>query len=253
MPAVARVQTPAAPERAGAEQINVAYQPFIEFATGTMVGVEALARFPGRSTAQVLRRAELAGHSEAIDLGVLKCVIAELRGGAAQITPVYVNVSSASIPRPRYLSTVSRWLGDTPDIAQRLVFDVTETAPLPSPTAVRRFAAGIRSLGARIAVDDVPAGYDRVYAISLLQPDVIKLDGDTLHRSLAQASERVRIEAMTIMARDHNAIVIAEGIEAPAHVRAALEFGATIGQGYHLGRPRCCPLSDVRPFQLGDR
>lgn len=244
-------RTPAPPKSRGGQAIDVAYQPFIEFRTGAMVGAEALARFPGRSTAQVLRRAELAGRSEAIDLAVLRRVIDELQDDPGETLPVYVNVSSASIPRPGYLSTVRRWLQAAPGVASRLVFDVTETAPLPGATAVRRFVEGIRDLGARIAVDDVPAGYDRVYAISLLEPDVVKLDGDTLRRSLDDASERVRIEAMTIMAHDHGATLIAEGIEAPVHVEAALRFGAAIGQGYHLGRPRCCPLADVRPFQLG--
>lgn len=230
-------------------EITVAYQPLVELRTQRLVGIEALARFPALTAQRMVLEAERTRRSATIDLAVLRHAIADLRADHAGALPLHVNVSPVSLARPSYVSAVRALLDVAPFAAERLVFEVTETSPLPRRAAVRRFAADIRGAGARIAVDDVPAGFDRMRAIGWLAPDVVKLDGDTLRRSVHDANARLRLEAACIMARDHRAVLVAEGIEEPAHVRSALWFGAEIGQGYLLGEPRCCSLSEVHPFQ----
>ena len=44
------------------------------------------------------------------------------------------------------------------------------------------------------------------------------------------------------------AVILAEGIETPAHLAAARSIGATLGQGWHFGHPE--PLLD-EPDQRG--
>lgn len=229
--------------------VSVAFQPFVTLDGGELCGAEALARFPKLPTARVMREAELAGCSEAVDLAVLRHTVAQLADEPGGPPSVHVNVSCASLRGVSYLWSVQALLHDDPDVARRVIFDVTETTPLPAARIVRRFAAAVRSTGARLSVDDVPVGYDRMHAISLLSPDVIKLDGATLRRSLEDRTERIRLEAVALMARDRGAILIAEGIESGAHVDAALDLGATVGQGYLLGEPRICDLGEIRPFQ----
>jgi EAL domain-containing protein (putative c-di-GMP-specific phosphodiesterase class I) len=115
--------------------------------------------------------------------------------------------------------------------------------------AMLRFASTVRDAGAALAVDDVPGGHDRLMTMAILRPEVVKLDGDTLQRSCADAGERLRLEAAVALAREYGSVLVAEGIEEPAHVEMALRLGAEIGQGFGLGVPLRCPLEDVRPYQ----
>jgi hypothetical protein len=46
------------------------------------------------------------------------------------------------------------------------------------------------------------------------------------------------------------ATILAEGIETEEHVRHALELGATLGQGWHFGRPGPLPLGTTAPHQV---
>lgn len=231
----------------GPHQIAVAYQPLVALGTDRLVGAEALVRTAVGPTHAVVRAAELAGRSERIDRAVLRLVVADLRLDTGHDWPVHVNVSAASLARPSYLSAACALLEAEPRAAGRLVFEVTETAPLPSATAVRRFAASVRSTGARIAVDDATVGYDRLHAISLLEPEVVKLDGGTLRRSLQDATERLRLHAVSSVAHELGATLVAEGIETPAHLEAAMSYGAQVGQGYLFGRPRRCGVADLGP------
>src|SRR5207249_4116226 len=57
----------------------------------------------------------------------------------------------------------------------------------------------------------------------------------------AQPTSRIgppsAIRAVVAFAHDTGAEVIAEGLEADAHVELARSLGVTLGQGYVLGRP----------------
>lgn len=235
--------TPTAPSRP-----DIAYQPFVELRTGALAGAEALARFGPLETAACVRLIERLGRTVELDVAMVHGVLDALDDDPGWIA-VHVNVSARSVAVPGFVRDLHRELLARPAAASRLVLEVTETAPLPGRRDVLRFAHAVRDAGARLAVDDVPVGHDRHVAMGLLQPDIVKLDGPTLRRALHDGGERTRVAAIVSIARDMGSVLIAEGIEEPAHVEAALRIGAEIGQGFRLGRPLRAPLADVRAYQ----
>ena len=58
----------------------------------------------------------------------------------------------------------------------RIVLEITETAELAYPIAVRASVRTLRDAGFRIALDDLGAGYAGLNLLALLEPDFVKLD-----------------------------------------------------------------------------
>jgi hypothetical protein len=76
--------------------------------------------------------------------------------------------------------------------------------------------------------------------MSLLRPDVIKLDRTVTHHHTTPQAISV-INAARAEAERTGALILAEGIETPQHLDSAKSLGATLGQGWLLGSPAALP------------
>ena len=79
----------------------------------------------------------------------------------------------------------------------------------------------------------------------LLRPDVIKLDRSVVQEPTSPAAIAVAY-AVRAEANRTGALILAEGIETDQHLAAASALGATLGQGWLLGRPDALPKR-IRP------
>jgi hypothetical protein len=79
----------------------------------------------------------------------------------------------------------------------------------------------------------------------LLRPDVIKLDRSVVQEPTSPAAIAVA-DAVRAEANRTGALILAEGIETDEHLAAASALGATLGQGWLLGRPDALPKR-IRP------
>lgn len=230
--------------------IDTAFQPIVELASGTVIGHEALVRGPAGSALERPDRLFAAAREQdrvrELDLLCLTTAIQRaisdgLRGphwlflnaepdtlasSSPQLKKAYARAASADLP---------------------LVMEVTERAVMADPAGLLRSLDQIRESGGRVAMDDVGADHGSLALLSLIRPDVIKLD---LHLVQQQPSHMIAriVHAVNAEADRTGAAVLAEGIETEEHLVTALALGATMGQGWHFGRPG--PLS-LRPEDLG--
>lgn len=124
-------------------------------------------------------------------------------------------------------------IGIRPD---RLVCEITEQAA-PDDAVLAKLVHEMRRNGIRIAVDDFGAGHSTAERMSLLEPDIVKLDGAWFNQLCrnAEAEQLFRPLVATLRARSVNVLV--EGIETPHQLRIALDGGVDLLQGFHLARP----------------
>lgn len=231
-------------DRALADGVHSVFQPIVALDTGAVVAYEALARGPeGRLERPDLLfgAARAAGRLAELDE---VCRAAAFRGavehGLLAPLTVFVNVE------PEVLDTAP--LADLLAIADsapgrlRVVMEITERALATRPAELLRTVERVRALGWGIALDDVGADSMSLAFMPLLRPDVVKLD-------LRLVQERPGPEVAQIMnavnayAEQSGALVLAEGIEDCGHLRTALGLGATLGQGWHFGRPAAGPAA----------
>ncbi|HEY1486416.1 MAG TPA: EAL domain-containing protein, partial [Micromonosporaceae bacterium] len=78
--------------------------------------------------------------------------------------------------------------------------------------------------------------------MSLVRPDVIKIDHSVIQHPESDNAVAV-IDAVHTEAIRTGAVIVANGIETPAHLRTAIAMGATLGQGWLFGQPGPLPAA----------
>lgn len=212
-------------------RVKVALQPVVRLADGEVVGYEALSRFGGRvPTDRWFRGASRCGLGGELERVTLQAAL-QLLDQLPESVFLAVNVSPAALDDATVLSLLH-----AADLS-RIVVEVTEHEAVGDYRATRGLLEGLRSRGARIAVDDTGAGFASLRHVLMLQPDVIKLD-TSLTRDV-QHSERQQslVVALAGFAAEVGTIVLAEGIETEEQLDKLRELGVPLGQGWHLGVP----------------
>jgi EAL domain-containing protein (putative c-di-GMP-specific phosphodiesterase class I) len=124
-----------------------------------------------------------------------------------------------------------------PDVARRLVVEITETAALSDLKESARFVDALRRAGCRVALDDFGAGHASWHYLETLSVDTVKIDGSFL-RNLADSHERrVLLHDLLRRISGLGCITVAEGVENAADEAVARAEGFGYLQGYHLGAP----------------
>jgi hypothetical protein len=117
---------------------------------------------------------------------------------------------------------------------------MTERAIADDPAALLSAAASCRDAGWGVALDDVGADPMSLALMPFVHPDVVKLDMGLLRAPDDPATARV-VAAVGAYAEASGAVVLAEGIETERQLAVARTMGATVGQGWHFGRPAPLP------------
>ena len=115
--------------------------------------------------------------------------------------------------------------------------EITERALTRRPAALLAHVADMRAMGVAVALDDVGTDAETLAMMSLLEPEVIKLD-----LALVQGSPDAEIaevvHAVAAQAERTGARVLVEGVETEEHARTGDALGATLAQGWLYGKPR---------------
>jgi EAL domain-containing protein (putative c-di-GMP-specific phosphodiesterase class I) len=240
-PSATRVERRAAIERIdrviSGPALEMVYQPIVRLSDGRVEGLEALARF---RTAPRHRPPE-AWFAEAASVGLL--VELELAAVERALTEL------DRIPGGTYLSVnLSPEAMHSDDLgpllegrSDRLVLEMTEGSRLEDPELVTERLRPFRDEGARLAIDDVGAGYAGLARLVLLDPDLIKLDRNVVTGVAEDPRRRALVAQLQAFSDDVGIGVIAEGIETPADLDVLRSLSVPFGQGFHLGRPGPLP------------
>jgi EAL domain-containing protein (putative c-di-GMP-specific phosphodiesterase class I)/DNA-binding NarL/FixJ family response regulator len=225
------------------DSIELVFQPIADLRDGRVLGVEALARFtadPPRTPDVWFSEAKEVGLDLELELQAIQLAL-DLRDKIPPDLFLSLNVSPETLASGALETLIDGVPGE------RLIFELTEHAPVADYAPLRSAVDSLRKRGVRIAVDDAGAGFASWQHILKLAPDMIKLDlaltrdidDDPVRRALATA--------LVNFAGETGAAIVAEGIETAQEQETLSRLGITIGQGYHLARPRPLPV----PISVG--
>jgi diguanylate cyclase (GGDEF)-like protein len=238
------------PEKSG--DLVVMYQPVVDLATRRPTGVEALVRWDHPTRGLVapdvfLPLAEEAKLGAQLDEMVLVRALADLKvldAVGLVLGHVNVNLGRSSL---RSLSA-SRVLAQCEALdvePHRLLLEITEHDEVSDDigTAAATELLTLRTAGVSVALDDFGAGYASVGYLWRWPADVIKLDRTLLPRLANQGAAAIHadptrlLSAVGSLATSLDRVLVAEGVEDEGDLSAALNAGATKGQGWLFGRP----------------
>jgi EAL domain-containing protein (putative c-di-GMP-specific phosphodiesterase class I) len=199
---------------------------------------EALARevgAEGRGLGDRIPAAERLGFSQALDKYVVERVIDRLRVDDQAI--LGANISAQSAAPHRWWRDVIEALRQRPDVAQRLVIEITETTELPPVALAVTFANQMRALGCRIALDDFGAGHASFRTLLALQPAIVKIDAFFVQHAAASPAAGAMFRHLVGLAQSMTATVVVEGVETAEQADLAFSYGVEWQQGHYLGAP----------------
>ena len=95
----------------------------------------------------------------------------------------------------------------------------------------------LRSLGVRIALDDIGLGYSNHRMLIEVCPDIFKIDRFFVDGCSVKPYSRAAIESIALLATRLGGRVVAEGIETAEDFATVRDLGIDLVQGYYFGRP----------------
>ncbi|MGY1725223.1 EAL domain-containing protein [Blastococcus sp. SYSU DS0533] len=216
------------------------YQPIVSLADRSVVAHEALLRglVDGREVGggDLFFVAESAGWLDRLDRIGRESAITGARpwlGG----DDLFVNSNPSSIYRPQVcLASTERVAHDAGIDPRQLVFEVVESHAIADRGHLVSVLEHYRSLGWRVALVDVGAGWSSLSLLAAVRPEVVKLDKG-LVQELPDDGARTVLKAVTDLAHQLGAVVVAEGVETEQLAEEVTVLGADMGQGWLFGRP----------------
>ena len=212
--------------------ISMVFQPIFDLASSQMVGVEALARFsatPNQTPDKWFAEAASLGLGADLEMLAVRAAVSQI-DALAPGAYMAVNVS----PSTAIESALARVVAAG---GHRIVVELTEHAAVEEYDQLIDALQPLRSLGARVAVDDAGSGYASLRHILRLRPDIIKLDIDLTRGINIDPARRALASALVGFANEIGASVVAEGIETDLELDTLRQLQVRMGQGYHLARP----------------
>jgi EAL domain-containing protein (putative c-di-GMP-specific phosphodiesterase class I)/ActR/RegA family two-component response regulator len=231
-------------------QIVNHYQPLVSFASGKLVGVEALVRiqppscpliYPDRFIAQ----AEEYGLIGDLTRTVLASAVNQAREWR-QVgfeTRIAINVSMEdllALDFPDIAANVVAAVGIAPSM---LTLEVTESRVMQQPRTVLDVLTRLRLKRFRLAIDDFGTGHSSLVQLRDLPFDEVKIDRGFVHGASSNPTLRAICGASLRMAQQLNLKSVAEGVETTEDWEFLRELGCDIAQGYLIAKPM--PAADL--------
>jgi EAL domain-containing protein (putative c-di-GMP-specific phosphodiesterase class I) len=216
------------------------YQPIVALADRSKVAHEALLRgiVDGREVGggDLFFVAQAAGWLHRLDRIGREAAVTGA-GSWLGDADLFVNFSPASVYRPQVcLASTERAAHDAGLAPGRLVLEVLEADAIGDRGHLDSVLEHVRSVGWRVALADVGAGWSSRQVLAAVRPEVVKLD-KALVRQLPDDSARTMIRAVIDHAHRLGAVVVAEGVETERLADEVSALGADLGQGWLFGRP----------------
>lgn len=152
-----------------------------------------------------------------------------------------INVSGLTSTDQTWLRHVIGLLRAQPQVAERLIVEITETASLEDVEECSRFVSTLRALGCRVALDDFGAGYTSFRHLKILAVDMVKIDGSFIRDLPDNPANMIFIRSLLDLARNFGLDTVAECVETLDQAEMLQKEGVGFLQGWAFGKPQFDP------------
>lgn len=225
-------------------EIGAYFQPIVDLRSGTVVAIEALARWQTAEGVRepdrflpILQQAGLLGSlfDHILDEGLAK--LAELRRTSPHLR-LAVNLEFDSKPESTLFDQVRTTLQKHQLPPSALSLELSERQTFEISAALRRDLTAVADLGVDLMLDDFGSGFASLETLTSLPISGVKLDRKFTSQVLHGEREGVVVKAMIALAAEAGLSVIAEGIETQLQSDRLVRMGCMLGQGYLFAMPQ---------------
>ncbi|MEM7213601.1 MAG: GGDEF domain-containing phosphodiesterase [Pseudomonadota bacterium] len=187
------------------------------------------------SAGEFMPAIERLGMAPLIDQRVLEATFQTLR--QHESARLSVNIFPQTMQDRRWLSSFEDLVENAPELAERLIIEVTETAAMLDVARTRGFMDRLRAHGVSFALDDFGAGNTSLRHLRDLRFDVLKIDGQFIRNIENSPDDAFLVETLVSIANRYEMMTVAEAVQTPAEARCLSELGVEYFQGFFFGSP----------------
>ena len=227
------------------QRLTAVFQPIIDFKNHAYIAFEGLIRGPAdtplHTPKALFEAAEQSGRRRQLEQACRETIF---RDFAQRKLPgkLFINSSPDCLDDDLFFngSTVDllHQIGISPS---RVVIELTENQRINDYPNMQQALAHYRSLGYRIAIDDLGEGFANLRMWSEIRPDYVKIDRHFIHGIAEDTLKHHFVKAMQSLAESCSAQIIAEGIERETDCLTLRDMGIGLGQGYLIAVPSSEP------------
>jgi diguanylate cyclase (GGDEF)-like protein/PAS domain S-box-containing protein len=223
-------------------ELTVYYQPLVDLADGTIIGAEALVRWPHPQHGLIppdrfIPLAEETGLVLPLGYEVLNTACRQAAtwqwAGALRVS---VNLSPRQVQDPALVLYVQQALQLSQLPPEALTLEITESLLSEDAEVASHRLRELKALGLRLAVDDFGTGYSSLSRLHDFPIDILKIPKPFVDGVARGPEHSALARAILDLAAALGLQVVAEGIEEGEQSEALRSLGCRIGQGYHFAR-----------------
>jgi EAL domain-containing protein (putative c-di-GMP-specific phosphodiesterase class I) len=150
---------------------------------------------------------------------------------------IALNLSGQSISNKSFLDTVVRLLTETGVAAEKVCFEITETAAIANLELANKFIHVLKEMGCHFALDDFGSGMSSFAYLKNLPVDYLKIDGSYVRDLVNDPIDRAMVIAVNQIGHAMGIETIAEFVEDQATLGALAAVGVDFAQGNGIASP----------------
>jgi diguanylate cyclase (GGDEF)-like protein len=224
--------------------LELHYQPKIQVASNTVVGVEALLRWQhpqhGMVPADEIHLlAEKTGLIKPLTKWVISRVVrqmSEWNRKGIELT-VSANLSVWNLQDPKLFECVKECLREQNVPANRLILEITESAVMSDPDSAMDTLVQLSHLGIHLSIDDFGIGFSSLEYLKKLPVHELKIDKSFVMDMIVDENDAVIVRSTIDLGHNLGLQVIAEGVESQEIYDVLQILGCDEAQGFHMAYP----------------
>lgn len=226
-----------------AGRITCFYQPIVSTQTGRIEKYETLVRMIDESANIIppldfLKTAQKTRLYPQITRTVIEHACNTFKDRNEEFS---VNLSIRDIEDHNTVRFIEEMIVKT-DTSHRIVFEILESEGIDNFETVIQFIHRMKSLGAKIAIDDYGTGYSSLENILRLDIDYLKIDGSLIRNINENPKHAIVLESIADFASKLGIKTIAEFVSSEELFQHVKTIGITYSQGYYTGKPAALSL-----------
>lgn len=227
-------------------ELTLFYQPKVSFASGKIVGVEALIRWNHKgesiSPAEFIPVAEESGLILSLGAWVMEAACQQMVQW--KTSPVFeslrymaVNVSPHQFMQPGFVGQINQIIDSAQVDPKWLEIELTEGVFMNNVEQSKAKMLELKKRGIRFAVDDFGTGYSSLAYLKQLPVDILKVDQAFVRDLEVDPNDASIVRTVLAMAKGLGMEAVAEGVESIKHIEFLKKEGCKYFQGYYFSKP----------------
>ncbi|MBR1739995.1 MAG: EAL domain-containing protein [Ruminococcus sp.] len=225
--------------------IRVFYQPVVSTKDGSVIGLEALARWQDPNygllpPGMFIEILEEYRQIHKLDLCMVEQVCKDYRDAydaKQDFVPISLNFSRLDFELCDIVTELERLTGDYGVPKEYIDVEVTESALTDTQDLLNKALERLRGLGYKVWLDDFGSGYSSLNVLKDYRFDVLKIDMKFLTGFSDNEKTRPILENIVGLTKQLGMVSLTEGVETREQFEFLRSIGCDRAQGYLFSRP----------------